>query len=82
MKASSKGLLTHISQFWSMLDDLAENDPERYRNFIQQELKDGKQLCADPEPQLCLQTKILVCGATAREERSSIKLLRLNQRIQ
>lgn len=59
MKASSKGLLTHISQFWSMLDDLAENDPERYRNFIQQELKDGKQLCADPEPQLCLQTKIL-----------------------
>lgn len=59
MKASSKGLLTHISQFWSMLDDLAENDPERYRNFIQQELKDGKQLCADPEPRLCFQTKIL-----------------------
>ncbi|GAB1294188.1 PIH1 domain-containing protein 2 [Apodemus speciosus] len=63
MKASSKGLLTHISQFWSMLDDLAENDPERYRNFIQQELKDGKQLCVDPEPQLCLQTKIL-CAYT------------------
>ncbi|XP_076781248.1 PIH1 domain-containing protein 2 isoform X1 [Arvicanthis niloticus] len=59
MKASSKGLLTHISQFWSMLDDLAENDPKRYQNFIQQELKDGKQFCVDPEPQLCLQTKIL-----------------------
>ncbi|KAL1782090.1 PIH1 domain-containing protein 2 [Sigmodon hispidus] len=59
MKASSKGLLTQISQFWNMLDDLAENDPERYRNFIEQELKDGKQLCMDPEPQLCLQTKIL-----------------------
>lgn len=42
-----------------MLDDLAENDPERYRNFIQQELKDGKQLCVNPEPQLCIQTKIL-----------------------
>lgn len=42
-----------------MLDDLAENDPERYKNFIEQELKDGKQLCVDPEPQLCLQTKIL-----------------------
>uniref|UniRef100_A0A8C6GKZ2 PIH1 domain-containing protein 2 n=1 Tax=Mus spicilegus TaxID=10103 RepID=A0A8C6GKZ2_MUSSI len=59
MTVSSKGLLTHISQFWSMLDDLAENDPERYRNFIQQELKDGKQLCVNPEPQLCIQTKIL-----------------------
>ncbi|XP_041494310.1 PIH1 domain-containing protein 2 [Microtus oregoni] len=59
MRASSKGLLTQISQFWNMLDDLAENDPERYRNFIEQELKDGKQLCVDPEPQLCLQTKIL-----------------------
>ncbi|EDL25749.1 RIKEN cDNA 2700059L22, isoform CRA_c, partial [Mus musculus] len=59
MTVSSKGLLTHISQFWNMLDDLAENDPERYRNFIQQELKDGKQLCVNPEPQLCIQTKIL-----------------------
>ncbi|OBS83082.1 hypothetical protein A6R68_22920, partial [Neotoma lepida] len=59
MKASSKGLLTQISQFWNMLDDLAENDPERYKNFIEQELKDGEQFCAHPEPQLCLQTKIL-----------------------
>ncbi|KAK7796605.1 hypothetical protein U0070_001845 [Myodes glareolus] len=64
MRASSKGLLTQISQFWNMLDDLAENDPQRYKNFIEQELKDGKQLCIDPEPQLCLQTKILVCSYT------------------
>ncbi|XP_051012374.1 PIH1 domain-containing protein 2 [Acomys russatus] len=59
MKASSKGLLTQISQFWNMLDDLAENDPARYRNFIEQELKDGKEFYVDPEPWLCLQTKIL-----------------------
>uniref|UniRef100_A0A8C5L0V1 PIH1 domain-containing protein 2 n=1 Tax=Jaculus jaculus TaxID=51337 RepID=A0A8C5L0V1_JACJA len=59
MKASSKGLLTQLSQFWNLLDDLAENDPECYKNFIQQELKEGKQLCAAPEPQLCVQTKIL-----------------------
>lgn len=59
MRASSEGLLTQISQFWNMLDDLAENDPERYKNFIEQELKDGKQFCVGPEPQLCLQTKIL-----------------------
>uniref|UniRef100_A0A8C6R6M9 PIH1 domain containing 2 n=2 Tax=Nannospalax galili TaxID=1026970 RepID=A0A8C6R6M9_NANGA len=59
MKASSKGLLTKISQFWNLLDDLAESDPERYKNFIQQELKDGKQLCVKPKPYLCVETKIL-----------------------
>jgi hypothetical protein len=61
MKTSSKDLLTQISQFWNLLDDLAESDPERYKNFIQQELKEGRDLCDGPEPQLCLQTRILVC---------------------
>ncbi|XP_003472742.2 PIH1 domain-containing protein 2 isoform X1 [Cavia porcellus] len=59
METSSKGLLTQITQFWNLLDDLAESDPECYKNFIQQELKEGKQLCAGPEPQLCLQTRIV-----------------------
>ncbi|PNJ76018.1 PIH1D2 isoform 7, partial [Pongo abelii] len=31
----------------------------RYEKFIQHQLKEGKQLCAAPEPQLCLQTRIL-----------------------
>ncbi|KAM6173684.1 PIH1 domain-containing protein 2 [Erethizon dorsatum] len=59
METSSKGLLTQITQFWNLLDDLAESDPECYKNFIEQELKEGKQLCAGPEPQLCLQTRIV-----------------------
>ncbi|EHB18708.1 PIH1 domain-containing protein 2 [Heterocephalus glaber] len=59
METSSKGLLTQITQFWNLLDDLAESDPECYKNFIQQELKEGKKLCAGPEPQFCLQTSIL-----------------------
>nr|XP_005579674.1 PREDICTED: PIH1 domain-containing protein 2 [Macaca fascicularis]XP_005579675.1 PREDICTED: PIH1 domain-containing protein 2 [Macaca fascicularis] len=59
METSSKGLLTQVTQFWNLLDDLAESDPEGYEKFIQQQLKEGKQLCADPEPQLCLQTRIL-----------------------
>uniref|UniRef100_A0A2K6GCQ2 PIH1 domain containing 2 n=1 Tax=Propithecus coquereli TaxID=379532 RepID=A0A2K6GCQ2_PROCO len=59
MEISSKGLLTQVTQFWNLLDDLAESDPEGYEKFIQQQLKEGKQLCAAPEPQLCLQTKIL-----------------------
>ncbi|KFO20740.1 PIH1 domain-containing protein 2 [Fukomys damarensis] len=59
MQTSSKGLLTQITQFWNLLDDLAESDPECYKNFIQQELKEGKQLCTGPEPHFCLQTRIL-----------------------
>ncbi|XP_045412553.1 PIH1 domain-containing protein 2 [Lemur catta] len=59
MEISSKGLLTQVTQFWNLLDDLAESDPEGYEKFIQQQLKEGKQLCAAPEPHLCLQTKIL-----------------------
>ncbi|XP_028357047.1 PIH1 domain-containing protein 2 isoform X3 [Physeter macrocephalus] len=59
MESSSKGLLTQVTQFWNLLDDLAESNPESYEKFIQQQLKEGKQLCAAPEPQLCLQTRIL-----------------------
>ncbi|XP_029813170.1 PIH1 domain-containing protein 2 isoform X1 [Suricata suricatta] len=59
MESSSKGLLTHVTQFWNLLDDLAESNPEGYKKFIQQQLKEGKPLCAAPEPQLCLQTRIL-----------------------
>ncbi|XP_006833885.1 PREDICTED: PIH1 domain-containing protein 2 [Chrysochloris asiatica] len=59
METSSKGLLTQVTQFWNLLDDLAESDPERYEKFIQQQLKEGQQFCAAPEPQCCLQTRIL-----------------------
>ncbi|XP_047373455.1 PIH1 domain-containing protein 2 isoform X1 [Sciurus carolinensis] len=57
--SSSKRLLTQLTQFWTLLDDLAENNPESYKNFIQQELNEGKQLYAGPEPQFCIQTRIL-----------------------
>ncbi|XP_059273198.1 PIH1 domain-containing protein 2 isoform X1 [Mustela nigripes] len=59
MESSSKGLLTQVTQFWNLLDDLAESNPESYKKFIEQQLKEGKQLCATPEAQLCLQTRIL-----------------------
>ncbi|XP_058401204.1 PIH1 domain-containing protein 2 [Diceros bicornis minor] len=59
MESSSKGLLSQVTQFWNLLDDLAESNPESYEKFIQQQLKEGKQLWAAPEPQLCLQTRIL-----------------------
>ena len=42
MESSSKGLLTQVTQFWNLLDDLAESNPESYQKFIQQQLKEGK----------------------------------------
>ncbi|XP_054549069.1 PIH1 domain-containing protein 2 isoform X2 [Talpa occidentalis] len=59
METSSEGLLTQVTQFWNLLDDLAESNPESYEKFIQQQIKEGKQLCAAPEPQLCIETRIL-----------------------
>ncbi|KAM8927385.1 PIH1 domain-containing protein 2 isoform 2-T2 [Pelodytes ibericus] len=52
-------LLTQVNQFWSILDDLAENSPESYQKFIQKHMKEGKEFMTPPEPHLCLQTKIL-----------------------
>lgn len=68
MEKSSKGLLTQVTQLWNLLDDLAESNPESYEKFIQQQLKEGKQLCAAPEPWLCLQTRILVCRVDAQRK--------------
>lgn len=65
---SSKALVTQLNQFWNLLDDLAESDPERYNKFIQQELREGQQLFASPEPQFCLQTRILVRIVPGRKD--------------
>lgn len=56
----SEDLLAKATQLWTMLDDMAENSPESYRQFMQQQLTDAKQYCAPPEPYLCLETRILV----------------------
>ncbi|XP_053545834.1 PIH1 domain-containing protein 2 [Bombina bombina] len=58
-KFTQNDLLAHINQFWSVLDDMAENNPESYQKFIQRHIKEGKNVMSAPEPHLCLQTKIL-----------------------
>lgn len=59
IKITPNQLLSQVDQFWSMLDDMAENSPQSYQTFIQRHLEEGKDLLAPPEPYLCLQTKIL-----------------------
>ncbi|KAG8569339.1 hypothetical protein GDO81_014376 [Engystomops pustulosus] len=52
-------MLSQVNQLWSVLDDMAENNPQSYQKFIQRHLEEGKEFMAPPEPHLCLQTKIL-----------------------
>ncbi|XP_075695898.1 PIH1 domain-containing protein 2 [Rhinoderma darwinii] len=59
MKVPPNQLLSQVNQFWSMLDDMAENSPQSYQKFIQRHLEEGKEFMAPPESHLCLQTKIL-----------------------
>ncbi|XP_015668070.1 PIH1 domain-containing protein 2 isoform X1 [Protobothrops mucrosquamatus] len=55
---SSEEMLSKATQLWTMLDDMAENNPGSYRQFMQQQLKEAKQHYAPPEPWLCLKTCI------------------------
>ncbi|XP_013926229.1 PREDICTED: PIH1 domain-containing protein 2 [Thamnophis sirtalis] len=56
---SSEEMLAKATQLWTMLDDMAENNPENYCHFMQQQLKEAKHHYAPPEPCLCLKTSIL-----------------------
>lgn len=55
----SEDLLAQASQLWTLLDDMAENCPEGYRQFMQQQLNSARECFAPPEPHLCLQAHIL-----------------------
>uniref|UniRef100_A0A8D0E7Y9 PIH1 domain-containing protein 2 n=1 Tax=Salvator merianae TaxID=96440 RepID=A0A8D0E7Y9_SALMN len=59
MRCSSEDMLSKATQLWAVLDDMAENDPEGYHQFMQQQLKDAKQYFAPLEPYLCVKTSIL-----------------------
>lgn len=58
--ASSRDALRQLDQFWSMLDDLSENDPAAYRSFIDKQMKEGAEYNSPPEIHTSLRTEILV----------------------
>ncbi|KAM6933872.1 PIH1 domain-containing protein 2 [Xenentodon cancila] len=56
---SSEEVLRQVNQFWSMLDDLSQNDPAAYRRLVEKQLKHGAELGAPPELHSCLCTHML-----------------------
>ncbi|NXL04715.1 PIHD2 protein, partial [Mesembrinibis cayennensis] len=45
------------AQLWSLLDEMAENDPQAYRRLLRQQRAEAQRLCAPPEPHLCLRAR-------------------------
>lgn len=61
---SMEGMSAQAQQIWSMLDDMASNNPAAYKKFIDQQIKEGKEHIAMPEPHMCVQVLLLVSMTT------------------
>ncbi|XP_062450594.1 PIH1 domain-containing protein 2 [Rhea pennata] len=57
-------MAAEAAQLWSLLDDLAESDPEAYGRLLRQERAEARRLCAPPQPRLCV--RVRAAGAAAR----------------
>ncbi|NXV89759.1 PIHD2 protein, partial [Calonectris borealis] len=49
--------LARAAQLWSLLDEMAENEPRAYRRLLRQQRAEAERLCAPPEPHLCLRAR-------------------------
>ncbi|XP_037631555.1 PIH1 domain-containing protein 2 isoform X1 [Sebastes umbrosus] len=56
---STGDVLQQVNQFWSILDDFSQNDPEAYRRFIEKQVKEGAEFSAPPQLHSSLCTEIL-----------------------
>ncbi|XP_039249192.2 PIH1 domain-containing protein 2-like [Styela clava] len=55
----SKEMKNQAEYIWNRLDDLAKNDPDAYKKFIEKQMEEQKIFTSSPEPRICLQTKAL-----------------------
>lgn len=56
--AAKEALAQRAQQVWTMLDEMAANNPETYQKFINKQMKEASQSMADrnPSAELCLRT--------------------------
>ncbi|NXC17547.1 PIHD2 protein, partial [Corythaeola cristata] len=52
--------LARAAQLWSLLDEMAENDPQAYRRLLRQQRAEAERLRSPPEPYLCLRARSAV----------------------
>ncbi|KAM9370043.1 PIH1 domain-containing protein 2 [Phaethornis superciliosus] len=53
----AEAALGKAAQFWSLLDEMAENEPQAYRRFLRQQHAEAERFFAPPEPRLCLRAR-------------------------
>jgi hypothetical protein len=57
---SSESMMQQAQQVWSMLDDMADNDPGAYKAFIDKQMAERNNFMAPPEPHMCVKTEMVV----------------------
>lgn len=71
--ASGTDEMRHMAQkVWSMLDRLAESDPDEYQKFVRQAMEEGKEYLDPPQPVMCLCTGVR--GVSGEARRTARKL--------
>ena len=48
--------MKQADSIWRMLDQMAENDPDNYKKFINKHMNEGKEYFALPEPEMAAVT--------------------------
>lgn len=56
----NKSQTKQAENIWSMLDEMAINNPESYRKFIEKTISEGKEAMKPPEPHMCVKTRLTV----------------------
>ncbi|KAK3107152.1 hypothetical protein FSP39_008233 [Pinctada imbricata] len=52
-------MMKQAQNIWTMLDEMAENNPQAYQKFINEKTKKGMEYMKPPEPHMCVQTIML-----------------------
>ncbi|NWT40323.1 PIHD2 protein, partial [Rissa tridactyla] len=73
--AMADAALARAAQLWSLLDEMAENEPQAYLRLLRQQRAEAERLCAPPEPHLCLRARPAVGGRRRRGAQSRLGLL-------
>ena len=57
---SSESMMQQAQQVWSMLDDMANNDPKAYKAFIDKQMVERNNFMEAPQPHMCVKTEMMV----------------------
>ncbi|KAK3531771.1 hypothetical protein QTP70_028301 [Hemibagrus guttatus] len=58
ISACQNTALNPVNQFWSMLDDMVQSNPDEYKTFIERQMRNSAEYFSPPEPNSCLRTSV------------------------